>query len=64
MYQYVIILSGTNFPYYLVWKSESVDSLDWTHDLDQAFKYDSYGKAYDDLTMLGINGYVKEIKTK
>ncbi len=64
MAQFVIILNGTNFPYYLIWKSESVDSIDWTMDLDRAFKYDSYGTAYDDLTMLEINGYVKEIKTK
>ncbi len=64
MSEYVIILSGTNFPYYLVWKSESVDSHDWTRDIDKAFKYDSAEAAYAEINFLGLDAYMKEIKSK
>lgn len=61
MNKYVIILNGTNFPYYLQWNPASSHSIDWTAIKDSAYFYKSEKAAQSDIDLMGLDAYVKLI---
>ena len=54
MKKYVIILNGTNFPYYLCFDPDRPRPTDWTHFTARAEKFDTYKTAQNCIEEWGI----------
>ena len=60
----MIILNGTNFPYYLQWVPGSPHLFTWTTIKESAYLYASEKKAQDDIDEFEIDAYVKTLTVR
>lgn len=54
MSEYVIIMNGTNFPYYLCYDPDLRRMIDWTPNNESAYKYATKQLAEEDIRLHGL----------